>query len=67
MAGTMRRRYVAEVTEEALARINEIAAALTRQGPGKYGQKEAISYLVQRHDLNMAALDRAFTRTEEET
>ena len=67
MAGTVRRRYVAEVTEEALARINEIAAALTRQGPGKYGQKEAISYLVQCHDLNLAALDRALASAEEET
>ena len=44
-----RRRYVVEVTRESLDFINQLAAELTRQGPGVFGQKQAVDYLVRCH------------------
>lgn len=40
-------------------RINDLAAEMTRQGPGKYGQPEVIDYLLRIHDDAIGRLDAA--------
>ena len=42
-----------------LARINEIAAEMTAQGPGSFGQAQVLEYLIRIHDDAIGRLSAA--------
>ena len=58
-------RFVIEVAEADRDFINTLAAELTGQGPGKYGQKEAIAFLVRCHKAAIYRLEEAAALEQE--
>lgn len=52
-----RNRNVIAVTKETLAEVNALAASLTADGPGRYGQAETIGFLLGQYREYQALLD----------